>query len=455
MSVSIDTIAAIATPPGRGGVCIIRVSGPDVRVIAQSVTGFCPRPRYATFTRFRDPSNSDNRGNVIDEGIALYFPGPNSFTGEDVLELHGHGGTVISDMILKSVLQAGARMARPGEFSERAFLNNKLDLVQAEAVADLIDAGSAQAAKAALRTLEGEFSRHIRALLEELISLRMYVESSIDFVDEEIELLQSGDIEARLNNLSIAIDRITITAGRGCVLGEGLHLVIVGRPNAGKSSLMNILSGRKSSIVTDIPGTTRDVIRENVILEGIPVRVYDTAGIREDAQRIEEEGIRRARDALANADLVLWVHDDTTDMDRHEYEKYQAGSLVIVRNKIDKSGRSPGKQMENGLPVVAISTETLQGVDLLHQEILQIARVGHCQENDFSARRRHLRALEQTGAHLQRACEKLEKQLQMGVSGELLAEELRLAQNTLNEITGEFTTDDLLGKIFAEFCIGK
>lgn len=452
---STDTIAAIATPPGRGGICIIRVSGPDVRAIAQTITGSCPGPRYAAFARFRGASDSDGAGNVIDEGIVLYFPAPDSFTGEDVLELQGHGGVVVSDMILTSVLQAGARMARPGEFSERAFLNNKLDLAQAEAVADLIDAGSRQAAAAALRTLEGEFSRHIRTLLEELVSLRMYVESSIDFADEEIELLQSGDIRARLSGLVTTVDRITAAAGRGCVLGEGLQLVIAGRPNAGKSSLMNVLSGRESSIVTDIPGTTRDVIREHIVIAGIPIHAHDTAGIHEHAREIEEEGIRRARDILAHADLVLWVHDDTTDMHRHEYEKYQAGALIIVRNKIDKSGRAPGRQIQAGLPVVAISAETQQGMDLLHQEILQAARVGHYQENDFSARRRHLQVLEQAGACLRRAHARLKDQLQTDGGGELLAEELRLAHNTLNEITGEFTTDDLLGKIFAEFCIGK
>lgn len=452
---SADTIAAIATPPGRGGVCIIRVSGPDVRAIAQSITGLRLRPRYATLTRFRDVSDTDNTGHDIDEGIALYFPGPNSFTGEDVLELHGHGGVIISDTILKSVLRAGARMARPGEFSERAFLNGRLDLAQTEAVADLINAGSVQAARAALRTLEGEFSQHIRTLLEELISLRMYIESSIDFADEEIELLQAGDIETKLGRLSEAVDKITATAGRGCLLGEGLYLVIAGRPNAGKSSLMNVLSGRESSIVTDIPGTTRDIIREQIVIEGIPVHLHDTAGIHEDVQRVEEEGIRRARNSLINADLVLWVHDDTTDMDRHEYEKYQPDSLIIVRNKIDKSGRLPGKETEDGLPVVAISAETRQGIERLRQEILQAVRAGHYQENDFSARRRHLQALEQTASHLRHAQERLREQLQADSGSELLAEELRLAQNRLNEITGEFTTEDLLGKIFSEFCIGK
>ncbi len=452
---STDTIAAIATPPGRGGICVIRVSGPDVRAIAKAVAGFCPGPRYATLSRFRDASSSSGANNIIDEGIALYFPAPNSFTGEDVLELQGHGGVVISDMILNSVLQAGARMARPGEFSERAFLNNKLDLVQAEAVADLIDAGSRQAARAALRTLEGEFSGQIRTLLEELVSLRTYIEASIDFVDEEIELLQSGDIKAKLDGLVATTDRITASAGRGCVLREGLHLAIVGRPNAGKSSLMNALSGRESAIVTDIPGTTRDVIREHIVIAGIPVQVHDTAGIREGAREIEEEGIRRARDILTSADLVLWVHDDTTDMRRHEYEKYQADTLIIVRNKIDRSGRSPGKQVEEGLPMVALSTQTRQGLELLRQEILRAARVGSYQENDFSARRRHLQALEKTGTYLLRARTKLEEQLNTGSGSELLAEDLRLAQNTLNEISGEFTTDDLLGKIFTGFCIGK
>lgn len=452
---SVDTITAIATPPGRGGVCIIRVSGPDVKDIAKTIVGKCPKPRYATFAYFRDPQNPDNDSNIIDEGLALYFPGPNSFTGEDVLELQGHGGVVISDMILSAVLDAGARMARPGEFSERAFLNDKLDLAQAEAIADLIDAGSRQAAKAALRTLEGEFSRHVHLLLEELISLRIYVESSMDFADEEIELLQSGDVETRLDSLLHAVEKITRSASRGRVLGEGLQMVIAGRPNAGKSSLMNVLSGRESAIVTDIPGTTRDIIREQIIIEGIPIHVHDTAGIRDEAEMIEEEGIRRARDSMENADLVLWVHDDTIELDVHEYEQYKANDLILVRNKIDRSGRSEGQSIENQIPVVAISTTTEEGIEALRQQILQVAHVGHYQENDFSARRRHMQALNDTARYLDQANIRLKEQLQTGGGGELLAEELRMAQHTLNEITGEFSSDDLLGKIFTEFCIGK
>lgn len=451
---SVDTIAAIATPPGRGGVCIIRVSGPEVKEIAGSIVGRCPKPRYATFARFLDPEDSTG-STIIDEGIAIYFPGPNSFTGEDVLELQGHGGVVISDMILNATVAAGARLARPGEFSERAFLNEKLDLTQAEAIVDLIDAGSRQAAKAALRSLEGEFSKRIYDLLEELISLRMYVESSMDFVDEEIELLKSGDIQSRLQKLTLAVKKILQVAGRGRVLGEGIQMVIAGKPNAGKSSLMNALSGRETAIVTDIPGTTRDIIRENIVIEGIPVHIHDTAGIREDAGHIEEEGIRRAKESISNADIILWVHDDTTSLDENDYAGYPVNSLLLVKNKIDISGNKAGKGIDKDIISVAISTKESSGLDVLRSEILQLLKLGHFQENDFSARQRHLQALHNTLEFLQYAQTRLDVQLVSGDGGELLAEELRMAQQHLNEITGEFTSDDLLGKIFSEFCIGK
>ncbi len=447
---TVDTIAAIATPPGRGGVCIIRISGSNISQLAEKIIGKYPKPRYAHYAHFRDCTTEQ----VVDEGIAIYFPGPNSFTGEDVLELQGHGGVVVSDMILTAALNAGARVARPGEFSERAFLNNKLDLAQAEAVADLIDAGSQQAARAALRTLDGEFSRHIHTLLAELTELRVYVESSMDFADEEIELLERGDIESRLNKLHHEISQVAKAAQRGRILGEGINMVIAGRPNAGKSSLMNVLSGRDTAIVTDIPGTTRDIIREQISIEGIPVHILDTAGIRDEAEVIEEEGIRRAKDSLSSADLVLWVHDDTQTLNTSDYESYTDRPCLIVMNKIDLSGRTAGV-IESKIPSVAICTKSADGIDVLRTEILKIINAGEQSENEFSARQRHMLALADTKNFLDAAVAQLQVQLKQGGGGELLAEELRMAQHTLSDITGEFTADDLLGKIFSEFCIGK
>lgn len=369
--------------------------------------------------------------------------------------MHGHGGVIVSDMILRAVLYAGARMARPGEFSERAFLNDKLDLAQAEAIADLIDAGSQRAARAAIRTLEGEFSRQVSSLHDELVSLRVYVESALDFADEEIELLQSGDIAGRLQQIQDRLKQIQQAASRGRVLGEGLQIVIAGNPNAGKSSLMNALSGRDSAIVTDIPGTTRDVIREQVIIKGIPVHLHDTAGIRDKAEKIEQEGIRRARDVLGKADLVIWIHDDAKTLNPDVYREYQSSAFILVKNKIDLTLTPPGASMENGRVCVAISILNQDGLDELEQQIAESMEIEQESENDFSARRRHIEALESAEQNLIQAERRLQEQLKTETGGELLAEELRLAQQALNEITGELTPDDLLGKIFGEFCIGK
>lgn len=443
-----DTIAAIATPPGKGGIAIIRISGPEVKSISMKILGSVPKPRQASFTRFLMDSE------IIDEGLAIYFPGPGSFTGEDILELHGHGGAIVSDRVLNAVLQAGARMARPGEFSERAFLNEKIDLAQAEAVVDLIEASSVQSARAAMRTLEGVFSNRINSLLAELIELRVYVESSLDFSDEEIDLLESGDIENRLKNLQAKIQELVTGTQRGSVLSEGLNVVLAGKPNAGKSSLMNILCGRESAIVTSIPGTTRDVLRERISIDGIPVTLHDTAGLRADAEVIEQEGIRRAKTTIDMADLILWIHDDRDPLNDEEINTIPQDRLVLVHNKIDRSGNTPGIYKDDRVSI-RLSALTGQGINHLREYIVEYSGLQVTGENEFSARRRHIKALQGAAVFVDNALVQLTQQLSSFGTGELVAEELRLAQDNLGEITGRFTSDDLLGKIFSEFCIGK
>lgn len=444
-----ETIAALATAPGTGGVCIIRVSGPHSETVARAITGKTLQPRYATFCHFKG-----TQGRYIDTGLALYFPAPRSFTGEDVLELHGHGGAMVSDMVLQAALQAGARMARPGEFSERAFLNGKLDLAQAEAVADLINAGSRQAAQAALRTLDGDFSRHVNTLLRELTELRVYIESSLDFADEDIQFIQADDIKKRLQRLSDSIMQLSRAAQRGRLLNEGRHIAIAGKPNAGKSSLMNALCGSDSAIVTATPGTTRDVLRERIQIAGVVIHLHDTAGLRARAEPIEQEGIRRAKDVIAKADMVLWVHDDTVDIDAKDYRALNANTLVLVKNKIDISGNAAGLTQEDGHRCVRISATLGDGLDELRALIADDGMGEERIENEFSVRRRHLQALQLTQQFLDDAKARLEQSM-ADDTNELLAEELRLAHQALAEITGAFTPDDLLGKIFSEFCIGK
>jgi len=444
VSANTETIAAIATPPGRGGVGIVRVSGPDAKTIARALTGRLPEPRYATFCIFKNAA-----GETIDEGIALYFPGPASFTGEDVLELQGHGGPVVMDRLLQACLQAGARMARAGEFSERAFLNGKIDLAQAEAVADLIEAGSDESARAAMRSLTGEFSREINGINQALIELRMYVESAIDFPEEEIDFLSEGGVEQKLAAIASQLDALFDRCRQGRMLREGITVVLAGAPNAGKSSLMNALAREDTAIVSDIPGTTRDLLREHVHLNGLPVHLVDTAGLRESTDAIEAEGVRRAQAALAQADLVLFLYDDTAAAPDVSKVGVPAGVPVIaVANKVDLSGRDPGKCGED---CVAISVKTGAGTDTLIAEIER--RVGFQPEatGSFSARRRHLDALSRARQHLQQG----QAQLGSVKAGELLAEDLLLAQQALSEVTGEFTSDDLLGEIFSSFCIGK
>ncbi|UGA51086.1 MULTISPECIES: tRNA uridine-5-carboxymethylaminomethyl(34) synthesis GTPase MnmE [Dickeya] len=450
-----DTIVAQATPPGRGGVGILRISGRQSSAVAQAVLGKLPKPRYADYLPFHDAD-----GSVLDQGIALWFPGPNSFTGEDVLELQGHGGPVILDLLLRRVVALpDVRIARPGEFSERAFLNDKLDLAQAEAIADLIDASSEQAARSAVNSLQGVFSTRIHQLVEALTHLRIYVEAAIDFPDEEIDFLSDGKIEAMLNDVIGDLGAVRAEARQGSLLREGMKVVIAGRPNAGKSSLLNALAGRDAAIVTDIAGTTRDVLREHIHIDGMPLHIIDTAGLRDASDEVERIGIERAWQEIEQADRVLFMVDGTTT-DAVEpaaiWPEFMARlpktlPITVVRNKADVTGEPLGIEDVNTYSLIRLSARTGNGVDLLRDHLKQSMGFTSNTEGGFLARRRHLQALEQAAQHLQQGHE----QLVGAYAGELLAEELRLAQQALSEITGEFTSDDLLGRIFSSFCIGK
>ena len=449
MTSNTDTIAAIATAPGRGGVGIVRVSGPKSSEIANKILGKTPKTRYAEYLPFTD-ENAD----VIDTGIALFFQTPNSFTGEDVLELQAHGGPVVLDMILKRVLSLGARPARAGEFTEQAFLNDKMDLAQAEAVADLIEAESAEAAKAAVRSLQGEFSQNIHDLVDNLIELRLYVEASLDFPEEEIDFLSDGKVEAKLVKIEVALAEVFKSARQGCLLREGMTLVIAGRPNAGKSSLLNQLAGRESAIVTEIAGTTRDVLREHIQIDGLPLHVIDTAGLRESEDPVELEGIRRAWQEIEQADRILLLVDDTHRNDDHlaiEDQLPKQIGVTRIFNKIDRSGRKAELIETESEIDIALSAKTGDGIDILKSHLKKCMGYEQSNEGRFMARRRHIDALENADEHVQAARYNL---IELK-AGELLAEELRMAQEQLNEITGEFTSDDLLGKIFSSFCIGK
>jgi len=449
-----DTIVALATPPGRGGVGIVRISGPLSKQLAEEFLQRQPKPRYAHYGPFYDLNNK-----VIDEGIALFFPGPHSFTGEDVLEFQGHGGPVLLDRLVANLLEAGARLAQPGEFSQRAFLNDKLDLAQAEALADLIEASSQQAADNALRSLQGAFSERIQQLVERLIHLRMYVEAAIDFPEEEIDFVSDGYVSQQLNELLKDLDKVGLEAKQGCLMREGMNVVLAGRPNAGKSSLLNLLAGHDRALVTDIAGTTRDILKEHIHLDGMPLHIIDTAGLRETEDLVERLGVERAWAEIEKADRILLLVDSQTTSSLNPEEIWpdfvqrlpHPDRLTLVRNKIDLSGETPASDLSTSPPVIRISAKHQQGVDSLKEHLKEIMGYQTTTESGFSARRRHLDALKRSESILLQGQQQLEN---LG-AGELLAEDLRLAQEALGEITGEFTADDLLGKIFGEFCIGK
>ena len=440
-----ETIVAPVTPPGRGGVSIVRVSGLLTQTILKQVLKTTPEPRFAHYLSFYAKD-----GSVLDEGLAIFFPNPNSFTGEDVLELQGHGGPVVVDCLIQRIIQLGARMAKPGEFSERAFLNGKMDLAQAEAVADLINASSEQAAQSAMRSLQGEFSKKIKKLVEALIHLRTYVEAAIDFPEEEIDFLSDGKVEADLNDIIAELENIKNTAKQGALLSEGMSVVIAGEPNVGKSSLLNCLSQREAAIVTDIAGTTRDILREHINIDGMPLHIIDTAGLRESEDVIEKEGIKRAKQAINEADEILLVVD-VTKKQKVGLTKFPKNKpITVVKNKIDLTQQSPGIKEKDTVTEIALSAKTGTGIDLLKTHLKKTVGF-QAKEGTFIARRRHLDALHRANTFLQTGKE----QLQKNKAGELLAEDLRQAQQALSEITGEFTTDDLLGRIFSSFCIGK
>lgn len=447
----IDTIVAQATPSGRGGVGIVRISGPLVKTIAQTILPTMPAARMAQFGDFLDAD-----GSVIDQGIALYFVAPHSFTGEDVLELQGHGGPIVLDRLIQRAIHLGARLARPGEFSERAFLNDKLDLTQAEAIADLIDAQSEQAARCAIRSLQGEFSKHIDQLLSSVISLRMYVEAAIDFPEEEVDFLSEGQVGQRLQQVLDEVSQVLISAQQGAILRDGMTVVIAGKPNAGKSSLLNALSGHDAAIVTDIPGTTRDTLREHIQIDGMPLHIIDTAGLRDSDDIVEQHGIQRAWQALEKADAVLLVIDSslhtTADLAAQYPQLFALNKpLLVIENKADLTKHKIEQQHSDGYTRIFMSAKTGTGLELLKQALKDIVGFHSHAESNFIARRRHLDALHRT----QRALTTAQQQLIQFNAGELVAEELHQAQQALGEITGKFTSDDLLGEIFSSFCIGK
>ncbi len=442
-----ETIAAIATPPGNGGVGIIRVSGGSVPDIAKKIIQKPLPARQAIFCSFLDSDNA-----IIDSGIAIFFPAPHSYTGEDVLELQGHGGSVILDMVLRQILELGARMALPGEFTERAFLNNKMDLAQAEAVADLIQSSTEQSVRSAQKSMQGVFSKRINDLLDELTELRIYIEAAIDFVDEEIDFLTDGSVENRIRNVVNTIQNIRQTAKQGRILRDGMTVVLAGKPNAGKSSLLNALTGYEAAIVTEVEGTTRDVLRERIQIDGMPLHIIDTAGLRDSNHAIEREGIKRAHEEIGKADRILLVID-AQHPESQSIQKLLPANIQLTKiyNKIDLLGMEPEIIESDQVTQIYLSIKQNKGLDLLANHLKKCMGFNSETEDVFIARRRHIEAIDRASAAVESALH----QLTVIQAGELVAEDLRQAQNALSEITGQFTSDDLLGKIFSSFCIGK
>jgi len=443
---NVDTIAAIATAQGRGGIGVIRVSGPDISRLVCGILGKIPTPRYATFCSFKG-----EKGETIDQGIALYFLAPHSYTGENILELQGHGGYVVLQLLLQRCVELGARLAHPGEFTKRAFLNNKLDLTQAESVADLIDANTSEAARSAMRSMQGEFSDSIRFMVDKLIRLRMMVEAMLDFPEDDVEPVNIQQLGEVLNDLCIRLDHTLRVAKQGSLLREGAHVVIVGQPNAGKSSLINRLSGEEVALVSDVPGTTRDVIRQAIQINGVPLHIIDTAGLRETQDAVEILGVERTQQSMQQADLILMLLDANkgiTVQDEKIISELPAEiPKLLAFNKVDLINAETNvlnKQSDH----IYLSVKTGEGMDVLQSKLLKAIGWRDQESGAFMARERHLKALNQAKNHLIRAGGEITRT-------ELLAEELRCAQQILCEITGEFTSDDLLGEIFSRFCIGK
>lgn len=446
-----DTIVAAATPPGRGGIGVVRISGAKAPEIAAVLVGDLPQPRYATFARFMDAQREP-----IDAGLAIFFPAPHSYTGEHVLELHGHGGPVVLEALVARALELGARRAHPGEFTQRAFLNNKLDLAQAEAIADLIDAGSRDAVRAAMRSLQGEFSGMVRGLTDAVIELRTYVEAAIDFPEEEIDFLADEQLNGRFETVQEHFDGVEQCARQGKLLREGMTVVIAGRPNAGKSSLLNRLAGYDAAIVTPIPGTTRDIVRERIDIDGMPLHVLDTAGLRQGGDVVEEEGIRRAQVEMERADRVLFVVDTVADPAATAFTEERSRlpsevPVTLVFNKCDLTSGIPLADTYSGPPRVTLSALTGEGLSALRAHLKLCMGFRTLDSGTVSARQRHLDSLASARKRVDDAAQLLRERR----AGELVAEELRLAQQSLNEITGEFNSEDLLGRIFSSFCIGK
>lgn len=443
-----ETIAAIATPPGQGGVGILRISGAATKEAAEKLLGHVPTPRYAHYGQFLD-----EKENAIDSGIALYFEAPHSFTGEDVLELHGHGGPMVMDMLLKRALSLGARAARAGEFTERAFLNGKIDLAQAEAIADLIAAESHEAARAAMHSLAGDFSVEVNLLVEQLIQLRIHVESALDFPEEEIDFLADKAIAAKLESARNKLQQVKKSAQQGRLLREGMTVVIAGKPNAGKSSLLNRLAGQEAAIVTDVPGTTRDVLREHIHIDGLPLHIIDTAGLRVSEDVVEQEGIRRALNVIEKADRLLYVISGESKEEEADVLGWlpEEAGITFIHNKIDLKNIKPDIVEAEDRTEVYLSVKTGEGVDLLRQHLKKCMGYENRTEGKYIARRRHIEAIVLAETHLDKASFNLNEIK----AGELVAEELSLAQQALSSVTGEFSNEDLLGRIFADFCIGK